>query len=406
LAERVEPFVASTGLPPRTGSSRRRPAGAKGMNATSDRSGYLPGIALLRCQSMLFVLLCHIASGAYRPPPGLVEFESLLKPLGWVGVSIFFCMSGYLMEHLYGERVRRGAMSFRDYAAKRCRRIYPTYLAVAVPAIVAFIWIKHDNLQVALGGSEAYAMLLQSWVADRAIYLGGNVPAWSLSVEAFLYVVSFGLLRLNSRLLAAVVPLVAGAVIYQAWPLLTLDVAFQQRFEWGFYIFPPLRLIEFCAGIILCRLQRDRPAPALHDRAHLLLGAAAIVLAACVANAKVFPLVLRWQLLIAVPACMAVHALSRVDGSRLGRQAAASLHAFADRSYSVFLTHYLCISLVHRLLEHFHRSAQPLGVAAEWCRMGLLLVGCLAIGDLAYRYIERPLSARWAGYRPWKSMSA
>lgn len=376
------------------------------MNTTPAKSGYLSGIALLRCLAVLLVLLCHIASGAYMPPPGLVAFESALKPLGWVGVSIFFCMSGYLMEYHYGARVRSGAMQFREYAAKRCHRILPTYLAVAVAAITAFVWIKHKDLQVALGGSAAYAMLMQAWVAKRVIYLGGNVPAWSLSVEAFLYAVSFSLLRVNSRVLAAGGLLLVGAVIYRALPLLPLDAASQQTFEWGFYIFPPLRLIEFCTGIVLCRLQRRRPAKALGDWTYLLLGLASIVLAACIANAKAFPLILRWQLLIAMPACAAVHALSRIGGSRLGQQLAALFQAPADRSYAVFLTHYLCISLVHRLLEYFHRSSQPLGTASEWCRMVLLLVASLAIGELTYRYVERPLSARWLAWRPRKASPA
>jgi peptidoglycan/LPS O-acetylase OafA/YrhL len=384
----------------------QRLPGAEAMNASRGKAGYLPGIALLRCLSVLLVLLCHIAGGAFEPAPRLMAFEAALKPLGWVGVSIFFCMSGYLMEYHYGVRVRAGAMPFREYAGKRCQRILPTYLAVAVPAIATFLWIKRDDLPVALGGSAAYAMLMQSWVADRAIYLGGNVPAWSLSVEAFLYAVSFRLLQVRSRILFAGGLLLVGTVLCRALPLLTLDDGLQQTFEWGFYVFPPLRLIEFCTGILLCRLQRRTPTPALRDRTYLCLGIAAIAVAACIANTPQVPLVLRWQLLIAAPACIAVHALSRVGDSGLGQRLATWFRAPADRSYTVFLTHFLCISAVHRLLEHFHRSGQPLGVAAELCRMGLLFAACLAVGDLTYRYVERPLSARWAAWSPRKAKLA
>jgi peptidoglycan/LPS O-acetylase OafA/YrhL len=91
---------------------------------------------------------------------------------------------------------------------------------------------------------------------------------------------------------------------------------------------------------------------------------------------------------------------SRIGGSRLTHRLEAMFRAAADCSYSVFLTRYLCISAAHRLLERFHLSAQPLGDASELSRMGLLLVVSRAVGDLTYRYVERPSSAQWAAGWP------
>src|SRR5665213_2469462 len=85
---------------------------------------FRPDIEGLRAIAVISVVLSHV---------GLLGFSG-----GYVGVDVFFVISGYLItRQLYGELDRRNKLSFRGFYARRARRILPAATLVIIVTLLA-----------------------------------------------------------------------------------------------------------------------------------------------------------------------------------------------------------------------------------------------------------------------------
>jgi len=178
---------------------------------TTIRRPQVPALTSLRFFAALHVFLFHLDALKIKTFSGVAN---RLQMIGYVGVSLFFVLSGFILTYVHGERELRPAFFYRE----RVARIYPAYLfslLVTAPGffyvclalksmdIPFFAWFK---THVAIC-SALVPTLTQSWVPQAA--LAWNPPAWSLSVEAFFYVlfpfVLPRLLRWSNRGLATLV---------------------------------------------------------------------------------------------------------------------------------------------------------------------------------------------------------
>src|SRR5271157_15353 len=169
----------------------------------------LPAITSLRFFAAFHVALFHIdAMGAITGPPWLKTFAGI----GYVGVSFFFVLSGFILVYTYAGR----NIVLREFWQTRFARIYPAYLFSlllsfpffyfgALKMHVPFFAFSEQHFALA---SVLVLLLLQSWVPAAA--LSWNAVAWSLSVEAFFYAIfPFALTRfgkLSRRMLWTLIP--------------------------------------------------------------------------------------------------------------------------------------------------------------------------------------------------------
>src|SRR5262249_58885993 len=102
------------------------------------RLAYSPGLDGVRALAVTAVILYHLGT------TGLVIGGSgLFAPGGFLGVDIFFVLSGFLITSLLlAERASTGRISIRDFYIRRARRLlpalHPLLLAVAAPAAFWF----------------------------------------------------------------------------------------------------------------------------------------------------------------------------------------------------------------------------------------------------------------------------
>jgi peptidoglycan/LPS O-acetylase OafA/YrhL len=137
-------------------------------------TGYRPWLDGLRAVAVLMVLAQHTIG---RMP----------LDLGFVGVGLFFALSGYLITGLLlDERAARGAVSLYGFYLRRAARLVPALVIVVVACNTLFV-IQNDYAPLkgsisALTYTANYAEVL------RGDFVRGYGPTWSLAVEEHFYV--------------------------------------------------------------------------------------------------------------------------------------------------------------------------------------------------------------------------
>ncbi len=195
------------------------PVGPSAPHATLPRLGpgivrYQPAIDGLRAVAVLAVLAYH--------------WPASWMPGGFLGVEVFFVISGYLITSLLlGERVRTGRTDFAQFWIRRARRLLPALYALLV--VVSTAWLIWHPSEVAglRGAVAAAAAYVSNWylIAVKQSYFESvSRPSpllhlWSLAVEEQFYLIwplaLVGLLRLFRRrmrlVLLATLALAAGS---------------------------------------------------------------------------------------------------------------------------------------------------------------------------------------------------
>jgi peptidoglycan/LPS O-acetylase OafA/YrhL len=153
-------------------------------------SRFRPDIEGLRAVAIVAVLLCHA---------GLPAFAG-----GYVGVDVFFVISGYLITRLLlGELDRGGTVSLPRFYARRIRRLLPlSALLLATVAALSFVIFSPVRAEEVAHDLVACATWTANWhfAAQSVDYFAqGTEPSpvqhlWSLSIEEQFYVVWPGLL--------------------------------------------------------------------------------------------------------------------------------------------------------------------------------------------------------------------
>ncbi|MFM8349790.1 MAG: acyltransferase family protein [Actinomycetales bacterium] len=146
--------------------------------------GYLPGLDGIRALAVLGVLLYHA---------DLVWMQG-----GFLGVDVFFVLSGFLITSLILEEFdRSGRIDFKRFYLGRARRLLPALvLMLAVVATAVAIWYP-DAARQLIGDTLASALYVNNWwyiLADQSYFeFTGRPPLlkhlWSLAVEEQFYLV-------------------------------------------------------------------------------------------------------------------------------------------------------------------------------------------------------------------------
>jgi peptidoglycan/LPS O-acetylase OafA/YrhL len=154
---------------------------------------YRPDIDGLRAVAVLCVVIFH-------------AFPDALKG-GFIGVDIFFVISGFLISTIIVSNLDRGSFSFADFYGRRVRRIFPVLLLVLAACFVAgwFVMLSDEYKQlgkhIAAGAGFVanYVLWGESGYFDGAAHTKPLLHLWSLGVEEQYYIIWPALLWLAAR---------------------------------------------------------------------------------------------------------------------------------------------------------------------------------------------------------------
>jgi peptidoglycan/LPS O-acetylase OafA/YrhL len=306
----------------------------------------LPALTGLRFIAALQVLLFHL----YPHQPGASPWVDAVVGTGYVGVSLFFVLSGFILTYNYEDAVRSRSVAWGEFWWSRFARIYPVYLAGLLIAIPPYFLLgARPAAQTAarIAPSVGTGILaVQAWGSRTACVV--NCPGWSISVEAFFYL-AFPLLAvllatLRPRALLGVAAAAWAAVLVFPVLYLLLDpdgiVSLTHRSN-GYWLtrlkFTPVaRLGEFVMGMAAGSLFLRRSVTT--SRRGLDLLAAGLILAVLAVGPRL-PYPLLHNGLLAPAFALLVYALAAGDGAlsrALSRRAWAKL---GGASYAMYIIH-------------------------------------------------------------------
>ncbi len=320
---------------------------------------------------------------------------------GFVGVDIFFVISGYLITSiLLRESTDRG-FSVLEFYHRRAVRIFPALFALIVTLFLLSPLLLPSQIDE-LGLSAAFTVTFSSnlffwYTADYFAPSSETMlllHTWSLGVEEQFYIFYPFLLYAMRRFWPRHVALALTALIAASFAL-SLWLGWT-RPEAAFYLLPS-RAWELGLGGLVAVLATG-PANSVGDRlrqpaAWLGLGLIALGYGLIRSDGGGFPA--PWALL---PCAGTALLIWKAEGTFVGKALAAAPMTFVGRiSYSLYLWHWPLIVL-YRIFTN--RSSPNLTEGA------LLFAGCLALAWLSYRFIEQPAQRRWRGVSPARTVSA
>jgi peptidoglycan/LPS O-acetylase OafA/YrhL len=331
-------------------------------------------------------------------------------PGGFVGVDVFFVISGYLISrHLLRELNDTGAISVSSFWARRIQRLLPAaFVTLFACLLVLFVVLPAPYWRDNLAGIIASAFYVQNWqlVASATEYLSAERDPtivqhfWSLAVEEQFYL----LWPLFLVLLASFTPLsrrFRASVVLVAAVLVASFIYSIYESQHGkalAYFSTFTRAWELAAGAAILFLPPLRTESAQLRIALAWGGLAAILISAVItSSADPFP---GYIALIPILGTMSVIYAATDDGrSALARAfALRPVQWLGDVSYSAYLWHWPLL------------LAAPFLVADSLTASASVLILTLLLAGLSKRYVEDPFlrGGQWTARPPrfWFGLSA
>lgn len=332
----------------------------------------LPALTGVRALAAGWVLLYHLRPWMGPLPGPLAN----LVDAGFLGVDLFFALSGYVLAHNYlsAERRPRGRAMI-DFWWLRLARIYPVHLVVTAGVMV--LAALHGASSDAHHGGRAlveHLGLVHAWHGDAVTTW--NIPSWSISAEwaAYLCFPAIAAIAVRVRdgrvaVAAAAGALAASAAALAWWRPGVLDVNAGAAL---------MRIAgPFVAGVLLARAAALGTGAGLRwDRAATALGIALLAVGTTVGPTRA----------LVVLSAAWVAALARAPGHRgLARALSRrSMVAAGERSYAFYLVHGPILLVVAGASSSTSGTTAALAITA-WSVLAAILL---------HRHVEEP-ARRW-----------
>lgn len=339
------------------------------------------------------------ALGTYRPDIDGMRAVAVLSVVayhyglgmggGYIGVDVFFVISGFLIGSLIYHDALEHRFSYLAFYARRVRRIVPALLAVLAATFLAMLMLATPQEMRDFGATATATVLsasnIELWRSigyfRPTAELNPLLMTWSLGVEEQFYLLApLALLllprwRLRWRI-AALAGLIVASLALATWGM-------WNEADATFFLLPT-RAWELGAGVLLGVLDvhRARSAPAGGTARGLDLRAGAGLLL-ILAPAFFYSTLTPFPGLTAVPPVLGTVLLLGSGASAINRRllAAPAMRFFGLISYSLYLWHWPLISLTRMVRVH-----EP----SLLLRLGLLICA-IALAWVSYRFIEQPL---------------
>lgn len=306
--------------------------------------------------------------------------RSGLVDKGYLGVELFFVLSGFILSHVYLQAAGEKQFSYRGFLWARIARVYPLHLATLIgvgllAAVALAAGMSVDGNVLSWPALPANLLMLHAW--GLAPVAGWNHPSWSISAEWFAYLCfplfAFVFWRLRDKPVAAVVGAAAFlTVLYFVFEQVAGFPLTEATFRWG-----ALRIVPcFALGCALYLVYRKAPlkAPWTASAASFAL----MILSAALGL---------WDGITVLFAGALILSLASLPNERAGVLASRPAVYLGEISYSVYMVcvpwKLLSINLAAKLTD---APDKQLHIFVWLAILALLPV----VAAVSYHLVERP----------------
>jgi peptidoglycan/LPS O-acetylase OafA/YrhL len=374
------PLITQTpaeGRPPQTGG------------ATTTAREHIRGLDGVRGLAIVMVMVGHFWLGA-RPRNGLESGLFTFLQNGWIGVDLFFVLSGFLITGILLDA--KGSESyFRNFYARRFLRIFPLYYGF----LIAFFIIAPMLVHADANGPFAVARGSQIWfwtytVNYLSLVKGAHIPEglnhfWTLAVEEQFYLIWPAVVFFASRgtLKRICLGLVAAALAFR------IGLRFTDYYHTGGLVLTPARIDTLAIGAWLAAMVREEGGREWLERraSSAFLSAALLLVLVNLPDERLFGYELAMQtvgfpLLAVMSAALIVMTTSAANHSGLLSRTFDSrpLGFFGRYSYGMYVLHLPLVVLLARVgfgiqaLPHVGGSDVPAAIAYTLAALSMTTV--------------------------------
>ena len=348
---------------------------------------YITGLDGIRAIAVIMVLAYHLK---------LALFKS-----GFLGVTVFFVLSGYLITGiLISEVEEEGTIDLKNFWLRRIRRLVPAVMSMAV--VIIFVSAVVNRIIFTKGCKDFLASVLgfNNWwqIFNKVSYFeAAGVPSpfthcWSLAIETQFYLIyplillgiyklvksreegraKRGLLFAGVTLLLALISVILMIVLFDP-----------QQDASRVYYGTDTRACSLLFGALLAILWEYRMVPRrLSASVNMVLGSVSfvvlLVMTIAINGSSNF-----WyrggQLVGTILTVLVIYTVSGRKTWLSGFLSHPVLKWIGDRSYSIYLWHYPIILLISK------------GIKASWWITLIEIVLSVVLAELSYRFIETPI---------------
>ncbi|MBX2833978.1 MAG: acyltransferase [Micavibrio sp.] len=330
---------------------------------------YRPDIDGLRALAVLAVVFFHL------------DFSYF--PGGFVGVDVFFVISGFLITRLILFQVQNDIFSFKDFYIRRVRRLMPALFFTLAFCMICGAFILSPQHFERMNGAMVYALFSVSnffFLGEMGYFDVGAkfkplLHTWSLAIEEQFYLLwpatLVFMLFLKQRLLIYILSI--AAIVF------SLGLAVLLQDSESSYYFTPLRVYEFFIGISVCFLPRFGGSNTAKEA--LFLSGMVMILSAILIFDRFIPFPSFYAAIPCLGAAMVIYADNpRYSGALLRNRAFVYIGLI---SYSLYLIHW-------PLYVFFYYFS-----FGSWSFLGIVVLALsLGMAALMHRYIEQPFRKR------------
>ncbi len=329
---------------------------------------FYPEVQGLRAISIIAVILFH--------------FGINVLPGGYVGVDIFFVISGFVITKMITGEIARGSFSVSRFYKNRVVRLLPNlFLMIVASVVISYFVLKpYDFFQYAKSLQFSSIYLTNMVFARQQGYFDMSRDAkpllhtWSLSIEEQFYLFFPLFLILLYKLKAHRIAVLVAIALLSFW--VRFDYTQQHLPTEGFFSFAG-RIWEFVIGALIVLMPATLKDKYSNNEMLALLG----VLLIAVSLVFLDESVPYSSLLLVVPCLATAMVIVSSHGTRSGKWLSGKTLVFIGGiSYSLYLWHW-------PLIAWLHNADYGLG---RYTQVAILLLLTAAISYVAWRYVEEP----------------
>jgi peptidoglycan/LPS O-acetylase OafA/YrhL len=339
----------------------------------------LDTIQALRGLAALAVMFFHL--GGTQVLGGILDRQSLFQ-YGWMGVDLFFVISGFIMVWVT-QNITPGWRTGLRFLAIRVARIYPLWWACSIILALVYFVIHSAPASLHIVAKEhAWSHFVQSFFLVPHKYGPSVIPGWSLIHELYFYLV-FAVIILAGLRKRLWVPLllwtlftIAGLYFLPAdkdpWPDIIINT----------YTF---HFITGCiTGLLALKYQRYP---------FIVMALGILIIAGVIATGSFDPKLRVLQL--SIPCGFIVYGMVAAELSERLKSPRV-LTWLGDISYSLYITHFLTL-LAWSIVKPIYPGGFLYGFVADlppvlllFLDTLILVAGCLMVAQIFYSLVEKP----------------